>query len=204
MKRAPFALSHAQIRRLSALDLPFDLGSDQHGHPVRVIFDVAEAENVGSALMSSHGRGALAEALLGSTVGDVARHSRRPALIARRERRKRRRRFEARRVSSVIRTTGGPDGRASGGDRGMPASLWQMRESARWRTPADEARLAATARGGCPCRSAARRAPRRVRTHSAGVHPTGGAGELVASTATESPAGLAALTIALYMPPPCF
>lgn len=55
------------------------------GVPHREIVRVAEEENISMIAMGSHGRGAIAEVLLGGTAENVVRGSRRPVLVVRRE-----------------------------------------------------------------------------------------------------------------------
>ena len=57
----------------------------ERGHPVAKTLEAAEAEDVGCIVMGSHGRGAIAEVLLGGTAENVVRRSRRPVLVVRRE-----------------------------------------------------------------------------------------------------------------------
>lgn len=53
------------------------------GNPVEVILEVAEEKNCDLIVMGTHGRGSLADAMLGSTARRVVRRSTRPVLVVR-------------------------------------------------------------------------------------------------------------------------
>jgi nucleotide-binding universal stress UspA family protein len=57
----------------------------RHGIPFRETLQVAEEENINLIVLGSHGRSAVQEMLAGSTFENVARASRRPVLVIRRE-----------------------------------------------------------------------------------------------------------------------
>lgn len=67
---------------LSGLNTRVEL---RHGIPFRETLQVAEQENVNLIVLGSHGRSAAQEMLAGSTFENVARVSRRPVLVIRRE-----------------------------------------------------------------------------------------------------------------------
>ncbi len=55
----------------------------EQGDPVDVILEVAKEKNCDLIVMGTHGRGTLAEALMGSTVKQVIRRSTTPVLVVR-------------------------------------------------------------------------------------------------------------------------
>jgi nucleotide-binding universal stress UspA family protein len=54
-----------------------------HGDPAKAIIEYAERMDASLIAISTHGRGGLGRAIIGSVADDVVRHSNRPVLLVR-------------------------------------------------------------------------------------------------------------------------